>query len=71
VELAGKLSRSSVVRQCFVLQSLRHWLGRDEQATDGCALKAADEAFSASGGDVVELFVSLLTSDAFLYRTPQ
>jgi hypothetical protein len=71
VELGQKLAQSGVVRQCFVLQSLRHWLGRDEQTADGCALKAADEAFSASGGDVVELFVSLLTSDAFLYRTVQ
>jgi hypothetical protein len=71
VELAGKLSRSPVVRQCFVLQAFRFWTGRDEVSTDGCALRAADEAFTASGGDVVELFTSLLTSDAFLYRTAQ
>jgi hypothetical protein len=71
VQLAGKLSRSPVVRQCFVLQAFRFWTGRDEVSTDGCALRAADEAFTASGGDVVELFTSLLTSDAFLYRTAQ
>ncbi|HEY0705448.1 MAG TPA: DUF1588 domain-containing protein [Polyangia bacterium] len=68
-ELFGKLSKSPVVRQCFVLQAFRFWMGRDEQKSDGCALKAADEAFSKSNGDVVELFSTILTSEAFLTRT--
>lgn len=70
VELAGRLARSPVVRACFVRQAFRYFLGREATARDGCVLKEAEAAFVAAQADAAALFTALLTSDAFLYRSP-
>jgi hypothetical protein len=71
VELMRKLARSPVVRSCFVRRTFRYFLGREEQAADGCVLESAQASYTGAQGDVLALFASLLTSEAFLYRTAQ
>jgi hypothetical protein len=68
VELARKLAALPEVKQCFIRQSFRYWLGRQESAADACSFKAAEDAYTQSKGDAVELFVAFLGSDSFLYR---
>ena len=44
-------------------------MGRNETLNDAPVLQAAYRAYKDSGGSMNALLVSLLTSDAFLYRT--
>lgn len=67
-ELMDRLARSPVVEQCFVRQSFRYWLGREETANDACTLASAHEAYTRSGGDLVALVAALLASPANLVR---
>lgn len=67
-DLAIALSSEPVVRQCAVQQAFRSFMGRNEQARDGCSLVAAHAALKASDDDVLELVLGVVTSDSFLYR---
>ena len=67
VELSRKLAQSQVVRDCMARQWFRFALGRIETRGDACAMKRLRESFSASGYDVRELLLSIVTSDAFRY----
>ncbi len=67
VDLMARLGSSSLVSQCFVRHSFAYWLGRQDGVGDGCALVAAQAAFSKTG-DYVELLASFFTSRPFLYR---
>lgn len=67
VELSQRLASSPVVEGCFVLNSLRYWLGRDERDADGCAIAGAQAAYGA-GGDYLALLQNLFTSSVFLDR---
>ena len=64
-----KLADSDRVRQVFVRHVFRFFLGRNETLSDAQALQQADKAFVDSGGSFKALVASLLTSDAFLYRS--
>ena len=64
-----KLSRSERVKQVFVRHAFRYWMGRNETIDDAPVLQDAYQAYEASGGSMKALLLSLLTSDAFLYRT--
>ena len=44
-------------------------MGRNETLNDAPVLQDAYHAYKDSGGSMKALLVSLLTSDAFLYRT--
>ncbi|MEY4198784.1 MAG: hypothetical protein RLZZ265_524 [Verrucomicrobiota bacterium] len=66
--LIQKLAGSERVRLVFVRHAFRYWMGRNETLADAPVLKAADRAYVESGGSFKALLVSLLTSDAFLYR---
>jgi hypothetical protein len=66
--LVTKLANSPRVRQVFVRHAFRYYFGRNETLADAKALQDADRAYVASGGSYKALVVSLLTSDAFLYR---
>jgi hypothetical protein len=44
-------------------------MGRNETLHDAPVLQAAHRAYKTSGGSMKALLTSLLTSDAFLYRT--
>ena len=68
VELVNRLARSERVRQSFVRHAFRFWMGRNETLRDAPTLVEADRAFADSDGSFTELLVSLLKSDAFLYR---
>ena len=44
-------------------------MGRNETLNDAAILQKAHRAYRESGGSMNALILSLLTSDAFLYRT--
>jgi len=68
-ELIRRLADSKLVEQVFVRHAFRFFMGRNETYADGPVLVAAHEAYVKSGGSMRALITSLLTSDAFLYRT--
>lgn len=70
-ELIRKLAASERVEQVFVRHVFRYFLGRNETLDDGPTLIEAQRAYSRGGGSMKALIVSLLTSDAFLYRTTE
>ena len=70
-ELLRKLASSERVEQVFVRHAFRYFMGRNETLADGPALVEAHQAYTRSGGSMNALIASLLTSDAFLYRTKE
>ncbi len=71
LEMIQKLARSQRAEQVFVRHAFRFWMGRNETLNDAPVLQDAYRAYKAKGGSMKALLVSLLTSDAFLYRTRQ
>jgi mono/diheme cytochrome c family protein len=69
LDLIRKLAESPRSEQVFVRHAFRFWMGRNETLNDGPVLQAAYEAYKENGGSMNALLTSLLTSDAFLYRT--
>jgi hypothetical protein len=69
IEMIQKIAESERAEQVFVRHAFRFWMGRNETLHDGPVLQEAHRAYKASGGSMKALIVSLLTSDAFLYRT--
>ena len=67
-ELIQKLANSERVEQVFIRHAFRFWMGRNETLNDRPVLIAAHKAYKESGGSMKALLLSLLTSDAFLYR---
>ncbi|MEM9110003.1 MAG: DUF1588 domain-containing protein [Planctomycetota bacterium] len=69
IELIERLANSERAEQVFVRHAFRFWMGRNETLNDAPVLQDAYRAYKESGGSMDALLVSLLTSDAFLYRT--
>jgi hypothetical protein len=70
-ELAGLLSNSAQVRDCAVTQLFRYTEGRRESEQDACSLQSLKKSFADNDGDLRELLLELVQSDAFLnYRAP-
>lgn len=69
LEMIEKLAESERVEQVFVRHAFRFWMGRNETLNDAPVLQAAHKAYRDNGGSMKALLTSLLTSDAFLYRT--
>ncbi|QDU51607.1 DUF1588 domain-containing protein [Gimesia panareensis] len=69
IELIEKLAESERSEQVFVRHAFRFWMGRNETLNDAPVLQDAYRAYKDNGGSMNALLVSLLTSDAFLYRT--
>ena len=69
IELIRKLANSERSEQVFVRHAFRFWMGRNETLNDRPVLQAAHRAYKENGGSMKAMLVSLLTSDAFLYRT--
>ena len=67
-ELVRKLASSERVTQSFVKHAFRFWMGRNETLDDARTIQEAYQAYRASDGSMSALVMSLLTSDAFLYR---
>lgn len=71
LEMIEKLATSERVEQVFVRHAFRFWMGRNETLNDAPVLQSAHKAYRENGGSMKALIISLLTSDAFLYRTQQ
>jgi hypothetical protein len=69
LDLIERLANSERVEQVFVRHAFRFWMGRNETLNDAPVLQNAHRAYKESGGSMNALLTSLLTSDAFLYRT--
>ena len=69
LELIQKLAASERAEQVFVRHAFRFWMGRNETLNDAPVLQEAHRAYKNGGGSMNALLTSLLTSDAFLYRT--
>ncbi|QDT24609.1 DUF1588 domain-containing protein [Gimesia chilikensis] len=69
IELIEKIAASERAEQVFVRHAFRFWMGRNETLNDAPVLQAAHRVYKENGGSMNALIVSLLTSDAFLYRT--
>lgn len=69
LELIDKLANSERAEQVFVRHAFRFWMGRNETLNDGPVLQEAYRAYKSNGGSMKAMLTSLLTSDAFLYRT--
>ena len=68
-DMIQKLAESERVEQVFVRHAFRFWMGRNETLNDAPVLQDAHRAYRDNRGSMNALLVSLLTSDAFLYRT--
>jgi hypothetical protein len=69
-ELAEKLATSSQAQNCLATQWFRFASGRSEGLPDSCSLATLHDAFSRSGGDLVELVIGMTQADSFLFRSP-
>ena len=70
MDMIERIASSERAEQVFIRHAFRFWMGRNETLHDGPILQAAHQAYRNGGGSMKALIVSLLTSDAFLYRTP-
>jgi hypothetical protein len=68
VDLADLLSQSDHTKRCFVRQTFRYFMGRDETLADACVLSEMETSLNDSGGSFLTMLKALVTSDAFLYR---
>lgn len=71
IELIHRLANSKRTQEVFVRYAFRFFLGRNETVRDAKTLQEASQAYTASGGSMKALVVSLLSSDSYLYRTPE
>lgn len=68
--LVRRLAKSSRVHDCAVRQWYRFALGRKETSDDEPELERLATRFRASTGNVPDLIIALVTSDAFRMRKP-
>jgi hypothetical protein len=69
IDMIETLAASKRAEQVFVRYAFRFWMGRNETLNDAPVLQEAYQAYKNTDGSMKALLVSLLTSDAFLYRT--
>jgi hypothetical protein len=70
VDFVHQLAKSERVEQVFVRHVFRFFTGRNENLGDGPSLRAAHQAYQKSGGSFRALVTAILSSESFLYRTP-
>jgi hypothetical protein len=70
MELVRKISKSEHVKNCTVRQWYRFALGRLEEPADDAELTLLQRRFAAANGNLPDLLVALVTSDAFRIRQP-
>jgi hypothetical protein len=68
VDMMSYFSRSPRVKRCFVRQTFRYFMGRNETYADACTLQQMEQAYDDSDGSMTEMLIALFQSDAFLYR---
>ena len=69
VELTTRLADSNHVKRCFVRQTFRSFMGRNETLDDACTLAAMESAYDDNGGSFFSMLDALILSDSFQYRT--
>ncbi|QDU73672.1 hypothetical protein Pan97_06700 [Bremerella volcania] len=69
IEMIKKIADSERAEQVFVRHAFRFWMGRNETLNDRPVLQDAYRAYKENGGSMKAMLTSLLTSDAFLYRS--
>ncbi len=68
LDMAGKLAQSSDFRNCAAEQWFTFALGRlPDEIADECSMRVATEVVAESG-DIRDLLVAIVVSDAFRYR---
>jgi len=70
-ELMDRLAGSEELAACAVRQVFRYAAARDDDKGDRCQIEALQTALSAAGGDLRELMIALVVSDAFVVRVPE
>jgi len=68
-DLVERLAASDHVKRCFVRQTFRAFMGRNETLADACTLVAMEEAYDEQGGSFVALIEALVSSGSFRYRS--
>jgi hypothetical protein len=66
--LGQKLAGAKAVRECFSKQVYQYLLGREATDDDQCHIRDVASRLEANGGDVRELFVSVVAGDGFRLR---
>jgi len=69
VELQNLLAESDVVRACVAKQWFTYANGRPMEPADTCQVEAIQKAFAESGGNLVELLVTIVTRPEFRLRS--
>lgn len=70
VPLVQALARSEQVHQCVVTEWFRYTLSRNPDEQDGCTIRPLTDALLASKGDMKDLVLRLVQSNAFRFRSP-
>jgi hypothetical protein len=70
VEMMPALATADEVRACMATQWTRYLLRREETKGDMPSLEAVQKSFRDASHDMRELLVAIVSSDAFLRRTP-
>jgi hypothetical protein len=69
--LGTAAAASATVAQCFVRKFYSYAVGHEERNVDGSVLNALSESFQASGYDLRELILDVVTHEAFSSVAPQ
>ncbi len=67
-ELADRIVASETFEACAVDNWFRYAYGREQGAEDDCTVEVLNEAFQSSDGDIKELLLTLIKTDAFRFR---
>jgi hypothetical protein len=68
IELGEILGTSREVQECVATQWFRFGQKRLESEDDDCTVQSLQQAFVESGANILELMVSVTTTDAFRFR---
>jgi hypothetical protein len=68
VELANELAKSAEVRACVARQVFRFTTGRDEAASDACALEDATRTLTTGSGSLRDVVAAIVGSESFVTR---
>jgi len=69
IDLMNRLAASEHVKRCFVRQTFRAFMGRNESLADACTLAAMEAAYDDQGGSFVAMLEALVSSGTFRYRS--
>jgi hypothetical protein len=68
VEMAQRMVVSKDVSSCMVSHWFHYGLGRDPTAQDACTNESLGKAFADSKGDLRQLLLALVQTDAFFFK---